>query len=140
MDSHESVNLVAAVDEMNGYLVRLQDGTEELITLWQTGDLNKGSKLFVLWTEGIQAWLELIQGIWRVFGQQEDFAVLSEQLNQFNNNLGQVIASINNNDYILASDQLEYVILSDLKNLAGCTGQLTKFNRKDIKTICNKLV
>lgn len=123
--SEETVNPNDAMDEMNDYLKRLKKGMEDLIDLWQSGEIEKGNKVFFHWIEGCQAWMQLVEGIWRVFGGREAYAELPKMTINLNSQLNKLMAAFDNGDLILAGDLLEYAIFGELEYLGKETRELS---------------
>lgn len=108
-----------SVKDALGYLPRLLEGLQNASDLFQRGEENEGTRLFIQATEGI-GWVadlaSLLENHCQVQAGQAQGSVQTNFFEEMSKELGELLEAWENRDYILIGDLLSYELVPTLES------------------------
>jgi len=95
---------------VNKYIVNLVVGIEKAVEYFQAGDDKKGCELILPISEGIQ-WMSDALSVTKDIHKQD------MKLVEMNGRLGQVVVALENRDFILIGDLLQYELIPIIESI-----------------------
>ncbi|BDU51071.1 hypothetical protein [Haliovirga abyssi] len=111
------VLLLESFQEMNNYIYKLKDGIQNIVNLLAIEEESEAFTIIVQLTNGLE-WIDnVFSSVKEILGIEFKKIEFDELIESFQNIVESIVESIEDRDYVLLSDILEYELLDMLEDI-----------------------